>query len=763
VSGPHNDAIAVAGLRPAQWRRFGLAGLIALALVIPFGVSSFQIFQLTLALHYAIALLGLNILTGYNGQISLGHGAFYAVGAYVSAILMDQWNVPYYWTVPVAGAVSFVAGFLFGLPALRLHGLYLAVATLGLAVAVPQLLKYEAFEHWTGGVQGIFLNKPEVPFGLPITQDQWLYFFVLAFVVVFFWAGANLVRGRSGRAMVAIRDHHISAEIMGINTALYKTLTFGVSALYTGVAGALGAIVVQFVAPDSFQLFLSITLLVGSVVGGLTSIAGALYGGLFVLFIPNLAQQISDAAPWAIYGVILLLFMYAMPQGIAGFIRALGAKIVRAANASRPTNEAATSQPNVDRSTEEVMRISMRVLIPLVAMLAGVSFVSAAQAQNKMYGPGVTDKEIEIGNTNPYSGPASAYGAIGKAISAYFDKVNAEGGINGRKIKFISLDDGYSPPKTVEQIRKLVEQDKVLLVFQSLGTPPNSAIHKYMNAKKVPQLFVATGATKWADPQHFPWTMGWQPNYQTEAKIYAKYILDNVKDPKVAVLYQNDDYGKDYLTGLRDGFGSKADSLIVKTASYEVSDPTVDSQIVNLKNSGANVFVNIATPKFAAQAIRKAYDIGWKPVQLLNNVSTSIPRVLKAAGLEKAVGIISSAYQKEPGDPQWKDDKGYADWLAWMKKYNPKGNLGSNFNVYGYNVAMTMEHVLRMAGDDLTRDNIMKMAANIKNLELPMLLPGIKINTGPADFSPIEQMQLMKFDGKGWERFGSVISAESGS
>ena len=408
------------------------------------------------------------------------------------------------------------------------------------------------------------------------------------------------------------------------------------------------------------------------------------------------------------------------------------------------------------------MRHLVQLPVAAATIAASIAIAGPASAQ-KMYGPGVTDNEIKIGNTNPYSGPASAYGTIGKAISAYFDKINAEGGINGRKIDFISLDDSYSPPKTVEQIRKLVEQEKVLLVFQSLGTPPNSAIHKYMNAKKVPQLFVATGATKWGDPKHFPWTMGWQPNYQTEAAIYAKYVMKNVKDPKIGVLYQNDDYGKDYLKGLRDGLGGMADKLIVSAVSYEVTDPTVDSQIVSLKNSGANVFVNITTPKFAAQAIRKAYDIGWKPVQLLNNVSTSIPRVLKAAGLEKSVGIISSAYQKEPGDPQWNNDKGYADWLAWMKKYNPKGNIGSNFNVYGYNVAMTMVQVLRQAGDNLTRENIMKQAASIKNLELPMLLPGIKLNTSANDFRPIEQMQLMKFDGKGWERFGDVLSAETGS
>ena len=408
------------------------------------------------------------------------------------------------------------------------------------------------------------------------------------------------------------------------------------------------------------------------------------------------------------------------------------------------------------------MRRWRRVLIAAAAVTAVMLMAGTGQA-HKMYGPGASDTEIKVGNTNPYSGPASAYGTIGKAIKAYFAKVNAAGGINGRQVNIISLDDGYSPPKTVEQVRKLVEQEKVLFLFQNLGTPTNSAIHKYVNAKKVPHLFVATGATKWGDPENFPWTMGWQPNYQTEARVYARYILENVKDPKIGVLYQNDDYGKDYVKGLRDGLGAKADQLIVESVSYETSDPTVDSQIVALKNSGANVFVNITTPKFSAQAIRKAYDIGWRPLQLLNNVSTSVSRVLKPAGLEKSVGIVSSAYSKGPTDPQWDNDPGMMAWRAWMKEYYPEGNLGSSFNVYAYTVAMTLEHVLRQAGDHLTRESIMKQAASLKDLELPTLLPGVTLNTSATDFRPIEQMQLQKFNGTSWDLFGPLISGEVGS
>jgi branched-chain amino acid transport system substrate-binding protein len=399
----------------------------------------------------------------------------------------------------------------------------------------------------------------------------------------------------------------------------------------------------------------------------------------------------------------------------------------------------------------------------LTALTAALVLAASPALAQKKYSPGASDTEIKIGQAMPYSGPASAYGAIGKAEAAYFDYLNKEkGGINGRKINFISLDDGYSPPKTVEQVRRLVEQDEVLLIFQSLGTPSNTAIHKYMNAKKVPQLFVATGATKWGDPKNFPWTMGWQPNYQTEAKIYAKYILEKYPNAKIAVLLQNDDYGKDYLKGFTDGLGDKAKSMIVAQATYEISEPTIDSQIVALKSSGADVFFNIATPKHAAQAIRKAYDIDWHPVQFLNNVSISVGAVLTPAGLEKSKDIISIQYYKDPSDPRWKDDPEYKDWLAWMKKYNPDANVIDGLNVYGYAVAKTLERVLVQCKDDLTRENVMRQAADLKNLHIPMLLPGISVNTGPNDFYPIEQGQLIRFDGKEWVPFGGVIDGTAG-
>jgi ABC-type branched-subunit amino acid transport system substrate-binding protein len=386
--------------------------------------------------------------------------------------------------------------------------------------------------------------------------------------------------------------------------------------------------------------------------------------------------------------------------------------------------------------------------------------VSGAALAQKKYDTGASDTEIKVGNIMPYSGPASAYGVIGKTEAAYFKMINDKGGINGRKINFISYDDAYSPPKTVEQARKLVESDEVLLIFNSLGTPPNTAIHKYMNAKKVPQLFVATGATKWNDAKNFPWTMGWQPSYQAETRIYAKYIMKNMPNAKIAVLYQNDDYGKDYLKGLVDGLGAKAKTMIVAQESYETSEPTIDNHIVKLKASGADVFINITTPKFAAQAIKKIAEIGWKPTHFLNNVSASVGSVIKPAGYENSQDIISAAYLKDASDPQWNKDPGMEAFYAFMKKDFPEGNVLDGGTVVGYSVAQTLVKVLTQCGDNLTRANVMKQAASLKDFELGTLLPGIKINTSATDFAPIASLKLMKFKGEKWELFGDVISAD---
>jgi branched-chain amino acid transport system substrate-binding protein len=396
-----------------------------------------------------------------------------------------------------------------------------------------------------------------------------------------------------------------------------------------------------------------------------------------------------------------------------------------------------------------------------IALALAATLSSTTYAQKK-YDPGATDTEIKIGNIMPYSGPASAYATIGKTEAAYFTKINSEGGINGRKINFISYDDTYSPPKTVEQARKLVESDEVLLIFNPLGTPGNTAIQKYMNSKKVPQLFVSTGAAKWNDPKNFPWTMGWQPSYQVEARIYGKYILQNYPGKTVGVLYQNDDFGKDYVTGLKDGLGDQASKLIVVEAPYETSSPTVDSQVVQIKGANPDIFVNIATPKFAAQAIKKVAEMGWHPVQFLTNVSGSIGGVIKPAGYEASQGILSTAYLKDPKDAEWKNDASMNEWRAFMTKWYPEGDLDDSATVFGYGVAKGLEQVLRQCGDTLTRENVMKQAANL-DFEIGIYLPGTRIKTAPEDFAPIEQLQMMRFKGESWERFGPVMSGAKGS
>jgi branched-chain amino acid transport system substrate-binding protein len=398
---------------------------------------------------------------------------------------------------------------------------------------------------------------------------------------------------------------------------------------------------------------------------------------------------------------------------------------------------------------------------PSLARLAaaGVALLTAvaAGAAEKRYGPGVSDGEIKLGQTMPYSGPASGYASVGLTEAAYIKMLNEQGGINGRKITLISLDDGYSPPKTVEQTRRLVEDENVLAIVGSLGTAANSSIQKYLNQRKVPQVFIATGATKWGDPEHFPWTMGWAPNYQLEARIYARYILQHVDKARIAVLYQNDDYGKDYVKGFREGLGEASAKLIVAQASYEISDATVDSQIVALQASDATVFFDVSTPKFAAQSIRKTYDIGWRPVQIINSVGSSTGAVMKPAGFERAQGLISAHYQKDATDPRWRDDTGMQEYLAFMKKYVPNIDPSDSGTYTGFNTIRTLVQVLRQCGDDLTRENFMRQAADLHELTLPMLLPGIKVNSGPTNFFPVNQMQLVRFEGDGWVLFGDVV------
>ena len=396
----------------------------------------------------------------------------------------------------------------------------------------------------------------------------------------------------------------------------------------------------------------------------------------------------------------------------------------------------------------------MKHMTRMAATLIATATLAPAAYAQKSYGPGVTDTEIKIGNIMPYSGPASSYGSIGKTEAAYFKMINDKGGINGRKINFISYDDGYSPPKTVEQTRKLVESDEVLLIFNPLGTAGNTAIQKYLNERKVPQLFVATGASKWNEPKTFPWTMGWQPSYQAEGRIYAQYILKNIPDAKIAILSQNDDFGKDYVKGFMDGLDGKLKPVLHLT--YEVGDPSIDSQMVRLKDSGANVFYDVTTPKFASQAIRKVSEMQWGATHFLANVSASVGSVFKPAGYANGQGILSTAYLKDPTDTSWKDDSGFKTWSAFLDKYLPDADRTNGNYVFGYSVAQTLAHVLEKCGDNLTRENVMKQAASIKDLQLEMALPGVLLNTSATDFAPIQQEQMQRFKGEGWERFGPI-------
>jgi ABC-type branched-subunit amino acid transport system substrate-binding protein len=406
-------------------------------------------------------------------------------------------------------------------------------------------------------------------------------------------------------------------------------------------------------------------------------------------------------------------------------------------------------------------RLTRRTVLaaaPSVLALASPLLSSWPARAAKQYGPGVTDTEIKIGNTCFYTGPASSYGTIGKAMAAYYRMVNDQGGVDGRKITFLSYDDAYSPPKTVEQTRRLVEEDQVLLDAGPLGTPTNSAIWHYMNQKKVPHLFVSTGATKWDDPKGHPWTIGWQPNYQGEGRIYAAFILKEKPDGKIGVLYQNDDFGKDYVKGLKDGLGDKAKSMVVLETSYETTDPTVESQVVSMKSAGCDVFVNTGIPKFAAQAIRKAAELDWKPLHVLSSIGNSVAATLKPAGFENAKGLVSDFYLKDPTDPRWKDDEGFKWWTSFMDKYYPEGDKTDAGNVYGPSNAASVIQVLKQCGDELTRENVMKQAASLHDFTVPMLLPGIKINTSPTDFAPVKQVQMGRFDGAKWELFGELIT-----
>jgi branched-chain amino acid transport system substrate-binding protein len=402
----------------------------------------------------------------------------------------------------------------------------------------------------------------------------------------------------------------------------------------------------------------------------------------------------------------------------------------------------------------------MKIAIAAWCALTCLCMAAPASAENPNYGPGVTDTEVKIGQTMPYSGAASSFATIGRAIAAYFQKVNAEGGVNGRKINLISLDDGHSPPKAVEQTRRLVESDEVFAIVGTFGSPTNFAIQKYLNSKKVPSLFLGTGANRVSEPATYPWSMGWQPNSHAKGVIYAKYVIKAKPNARVAVLYQNDDFGRDYAKGFRDGLGEKAGSMIVKELSYELTEPTVDSEILQLKATGADVLLDLSTPKFTAQAIKRMAETKWNALHLISDAAGSIASTLVPAGLENSKGVITVAFRKDPNDPIWKDDPGMKEYLAFMKQYLPDGNPSETYYVFGYATAQTFVHVLAKCGNDPTRENLMKQATNIKDLQFPIMLPRIMFNTSATRYTPMSQEQLMQFNATRWVPVGDVIDAE---
>jgi branched-chain amino acid transport system substrate-binding protein len=714
--------------------------LIALAVAVPFFVSPFRNGELTLAMSYAVAILGLNVLVGYSGQISLGHGAFFAIGAYTAAILIDKHGWPDLLTVPVAGLLAGLAGFLVGLPALRVRGLYLALLTLGLAVAAPPVIKRAA--GLTGGSQGLNIAGPKPPAFLDsLASDQFIYLLTLAIVIPLFIVIANLMRTRVGRALIAIRDNEIVAKSMGVNIAAYKTGAFALSAAYAGIGGALYVFTVGFVSPESFTLTLSISFLAAVVVGGLATVIGPVFGALFIVLVPEYAADVSDALAGVIYGAVLIVVMYVERGGIAGF----GRRII--------TWVASNKGGSMQRRSSMATVIALVIAASAIAVGCGRSNSSSANA------PGVTDTTIKLGTTFPLSGPASAYATISRASTAYFKMINAQGGVNGRKISYTVRDDGYDPARAVQNARRLVTQDKVFALFNPLGTPPNLAIWDYLNQQKVPQLFVATGASDFgANISKHPWTIGWQPDYVTEATAFGEYLKKAKPNAKVAVLYQNDGFGKDFLGGFQKEIEGSNIKIVAKQ-SYEVTDPTVSPQVVKLAKSGGDTFLDIATPKPTAQAIGTVAKIGWKPLHLISNVSASKNLVFKPVGLAAAKGIVSNTYIKDPESSQYANDAAMKSYKAGLKKYAPHLDPNEPFNVYGWAVAETMVKTLQNAGKDLTRDGVMKAARSL-DTPLGLLLPGIKLKTSSTDGYPIQSVQVQRFDGQNWKILGGVFNSQ---
>jgi branched-chain amino acid transport system substrate-binding protein len=742
----------------------GLAAVVGVALVVPFVASGFQTLEFAYALIFAMAILGLNILTGFSGQISLGHGAFVAIGAFTAAIGVRTFGLPYVVTIPLAALVCGVLGFAIGLAAGRLEGIYLGLATFALGVATPDLLKKQT--NLTGGVKGITLPPITSPVAA-LSDDQFFYFLCLAVAGALFLLAHNILADRTGRAWRAVRDGELAAAAFGINVGYYKTLAFALSAAYAGVAGSLYGLATAFVSTDAFPFQLSIGLLVGAVVGGIGTIGGALIGGLLTEFLPIYAQQmllpvnkqLANAAPGAVQGILLLVVLGLARGGVAGllsdlfrrkeFTRVRSASVrtafmafmslvLAACSSGAPAGGGAPASGGAPAATSA----------PAAAPAATSAKPAAANTASDV---GVTADNILIGGTDPLSGPAAAYGTIAKASDAYFNYVNDNGGVNGRKITYKYLDDGYNPAQTVPLTKQLVEQDQVFLMYAGLGTQPQTSVRDYLNGKKVPQVFVATGATTFsAEFEKYPYTFGWQPVYQGESLIYAQYILKNTPNAKIGVIYQNDDYGQDYLDGLVKGLGNKAAEMIVDKESNDVGAPDLSSQVLKLKNSGADTLFVLETPSPAIKTLVAAFQAGWHPTIYLNAVSAPVPYVQaaqKAAGDAAAVdGIITVAYTKDPADPAQANDAGIQLYKQIMTKYFADGKVEDSFNIYGMATAYSMVDVLKKVGPNLTRQAVMDTLNGLSETDNPFMFPGIPIKNTKTDHYTITQEYITKYD-----------------
>ncbi len=727
-----------------------------LALLIPIIGSDFQTLEFAYALIFAMAILGLNVLTGFSGQISLGHGAFMAIGAFTTAIGIRTFGLPYLVTIPIAAALCALLGTAIGLATGRLEGIYLGLATFALGVATPDLLKKQT--SLTGGVKGISLPPVTSPFAF-LSDDEFLYFLCLGIAAVLFLLARNVLADRTGRAWRAVRDGELAAAAFGVNVGYYKMLAFALSAAFAGVAGSLYGLATAFVSADAFPFQLSIVLLVGAVVGGIGSIVGALFGGLLTVFLPIYAQQLllpinkqlANAAPGAVQGVLLLIVLGVARGGIAGLLRDLYSR----------------KEFTTVRSAAQSVRTALMLFMSLVLVACTTSVPAgggAPPAANNAPAPaatsaapaagggdvGVTKDTILVGGTDPLSGPAAAYGTIAKASDAYFHYVNDNGGVNGRQISYKYLDDAYNPAQTVPLTKQLVEQDQVFVMFGGLGTQAQTSVRDYLNSKKVPQVFVATGATTFAaEFEKYPYTFGWQPVYQGESLIYAQYILKNTPNAKIGVIYQNDDYGQDYLDGLTKGLGARASEMIVDKESNDVGAPDLNSQILKLKNAGADTLFIFETPSPAIKALVSAFQNGWHPTMYLNSVAAPIPYVQaaqKAAGDAAAVnGIVSVVYLKDSVDPAQANDAGIQLFKQIMAKYYPDGKVEDGFNVYGMATAYSFVEVLKKAGPNLTRQAVINQLNALDQTDNPFVYPGIPIRNAANDHYSITQEYLAKY------------------